>query len=342
MFNQPRTKEVRCSWTGRAARLRMPEKPHDQFVPFIDEGDLAPGCWGPDKIWKGKPAWRTRHGEAVVSWLLGEPYEAWSVRLADGSRSDVKFALGYQTHRRLVVGSKLWVHGSLEISPHDVLFVDGPQPTYAPPASMGDPNLEAELAADQQFCTGLADDHFAVAAYWALSNSRFAKGHYPHVSEFDDEGAAWLMANLRGLGEVYSDFTLSSWADEQLAHLKSDVTVVAARVRSALRSIGLAEGAKQGLTLTIAGSAGDHGEVCNGSKAVLATASAEHQLIPRFRTKCCSAEVVSSVPGTGIHRSHVAEAHQLLELLRADAMPTVLRVTRNSGSPGQTNRELGQ
>ena len=37
-----------------------------------------------------------------------------------------------------------------------------------------------------------------------------------------------------------------------------------------------------------------------GSKAVLATTSAERQLIPRFRTKCCSAEVVSSVPRTEV------------------------------------------
>jgi hypothetical protein len=33
-----------------------------------------------------------------------------------------------------------------------------------------------------------------------------------------------------------------------------------------------------------------------GSKAVLATTSAERQLIPRLRTKFCSAEVISSVP----------------------------------------------
>ena len=223
---------------GRAARLRMSEKPHDQFFPFIDEGDPAPGCWGPDKIWKGKPAWRTRHGEAVVSWLLGKPYEAWNVRLADGSRSDVKFALGYQTHRRPVGDSKRWIHGRLEISLNEVLFIDGPQPTYAPPGSMGVPNLEAELAADQQFCTELEDDRFAVAAYWALSNSRFSKGYDPHVSEFDDEGAAWVAANLRGLGEVFSDFTLSPWADEQLAQVKSDVTIVAARVEAHFVRLG--------------------------------------------------------------------------------------------------------
>jgi hypothetical protein len=52
----------------------------------------------------------------------------------------------------------------------------------------------------------------------------------------------------------------------------------------------------------------------SGSNPVLATTSADRQLIPRLRTEHCSAEVVSSVPGSevpGDYRIGSPELHRI-------------------------------
>jgi hypothetical protein len=182
----------------------------DKHYPFIEQGAEPPGrCW------------RTRHGEAIVAWSHGKPEEVHMALYPDGARGDVRGTLDYG-YRRRSSGPKRWVYGTIDVRPDDVIFTDAAeQPTYAPPPLTDVPNLEAELARDEAFLKCLEDDRFAHAVYAVFSGRDFWKGADERRWSCGEKQAAYLVRDLRGLGESYHDYFLLEvdgiWPDDRPA-----------------------------------------------------------------------------------------------------------------------------
>jgi hypothetical protein len=168
-----------------------------KHFPYVEQGAAPPE--------RGLRTWRTRHGPAVVWFQGGRPFRAEGARLPDGSRGDVAHMLDHGWRRRAGDGRR-WVHGSIEIRPDDVVFIDGVQPIYMPPPQTDVPNLEADLARDAAFLAAIQDDRFANAAYSAFRNGRFLRGSDERVWSIGISAAGALVRDLRGLGESYQDW----------------------------------------------------------------------------------------------------------------------------------------
>jgi hypothetical protein len=190
----------------------------DEFYPFIDQDDEPPGRWvvdpelsGPGtgeevKTWQGQSGWRTRHGEAVVRWLLGRPHTVWGALLPDGIRGEIHFTLDHG-FRRPTTGDRRYIYGDIDIRRDDVVFTDGKQPVYTPPPQTAEPDLEADLARDPPFLNALRqDDRFARAMYWVFRNRTFVESKSGGIWQCGDRQASRLVANLRGMGESYLDY----------------------------------------------------------------------------------------------------------------------------------------
>jgi len=179
----------------------------DRNFPFIERDSEPPGRWVSDplgKKWDGQTHWSTRHGDAVVRWSLGEPCRIDFALYPDRTRGVVQ-KNGYGRWRRLAVNARNWIHGTIQIKADDVTFSDGEQPIYKPPQRTSVPNLEADLAHDAEFLEALQDDGFADATYEVLKQHQFYKGElwgWPAGNGI----AARLVADLRGLGECFSDW----------------------------------------------------------------------------------------------------------------------------------------
>jgi hypothetical protein len=192
----------------------LPDAEHqaslDENLPYIEQGAEPPGRWVPDALipgaqkWDGQTLWSTRHGDAVVRWSLGCPVRIDFASYPDRTRG-VVIENGYGRWRRLAVNGRNWVHGTIEIKVDDVTFSDGEQPIYTPPQKTAIPNLEADVAHDAGFLDALQDDDFANAAYTVLKTQRFYKGELRGWKAGSGR-AAELVANLRGLGESFSDW----------------------------------------------------------------------------------------------------------------------------------------
>lgn len=165
--------------------------------PFIEQGAAPPE--------RGLRSWRIRHGPVIVWYSTGKPFRAEGARLPDGSRGDVAYVLDHGWRRRAGDG-RHWVHGSVEIRPDDVQFIDDRQAVYVPPPQTDVPNLEADLARDEAFRAAILDDRFANATYSALRNGVFLRGGDVRAWSSGDRQAAALVSNLRGLGESYQDW----------------------------------------------------------------------------------------------------------------------------------------
>jgi hypothetical protein len=174
----------------------------DDFYPFIEQGAEPPGRWVPDpnlpgfQKWLNQADWSTRHGPAVVRWSLGEPIRIESARYPDGSRGLAEHKLDFGWRRRASDGRR-WIHGTVDIQPSDVFFLDGTQPIYRPPASDDVPNLEADLARDTEFLRAIQDDRFANAVYVVFRNRTFYKGSDDRDWSCGDRRAARLVRDLR-------------------------------------------------------------------------------------------------------------------------------------------------
>jgi hypothetical protein len=109
--------------------------------------------------------------------------------------------------RRQAADGRHWIHGTIDIQPNDVLFVDGSQPpAYKPPEQNEVPDLETDLARDSKFLDDLQDDRFARAVYTVFYNRTFYKGADERSWTCGTRKAARLVRDLRGLGESYQDW----------------------------------------------------------------------------------------------------------------------------------------
>lgn len=166
----------------------------------------------PPTTWQGPHSWRTRHGPAIVAWLLGKPKWAWNVRLPDHRRvKALKIDLG---------GPKLWRRtsdqpsrkyqtGEVEITDSDVLFKDvADTRRYEPPAFDDKPDLERDLATDPAFISAVADTNFALAFVAEMSQVDYVRLETGNGGGLymGRDAAAHLVASLRGLGEELGDF----------------------------------------------------------------------------------------------------------------------------------------
>jgi hypothetical protein len=179
----------------------------DRNFPFIERDAEPPGRWVSDplgKKWDGQGHWSTRHGDAVVRWSLGEPFRIDFALYPDRTRGVVQ-KNGHGRWRRLAMNARNWIHGTIQIKADDVTFSDGEQPIYKPPQRTSVPNLEADLAHDAEFLEALQDDGFADATYEVLKQHQFYKGELRGWKAGSGR-AAELVANLRGLGESFSDW----------------------------------------------------------------------------------------------------------------------------------------
>ncbi len=184
----------------------------DKNFPFIEQNAELPGRWVPDtlspipggKTWHGQKHWSTRHGDAVVRWGLGEPYRIDFALYPDQSRGVVQ-KNGYGRWRRLAKNARNWIHGTIQINTADVVFRDGEQLIYTPPQITSVPDLEADLAHDAGFLEALQDDGFADATYEILKRDHFYRSGLPGWRP-GGASSARLVADLRGLGECFSDW----------------------------------------------------------------------------------------------------------------------------------------
>lgn len=169
-----------------------------------DKARLAPTTW------QGPMRWRTQHGPAIVSWLLGKPRQAWNVRLADDRRTKaLKINHGMLWRRTADHPPRKYRTGKVEITESDVAFIDVDDPyPYERPTLDGAPSLENDLASDPAFVSALANADFALALVAEMNQVDYVRldgartGHH----YFRRDEAACLAARLRGLGEEMEDF----------------------------------------------------------------------------------------------------------------------------------------
>ncbi len=150
----------------------------DRLYPFLEPGGEPPGRWAPNEklggglAWQGQMGWRTRNGDAVAIWDLGEPREVENARYPDGTRGEARKTLDHGFRRRPTNSGydRLWIYGRIDIRPDDILFIDVEQPVYQPPPLSDVPNLEADLARDPVFLAAIKDDRFALAVRNVFDN----------------------------------------------------------------------------------------------------------------------------------------------------------------------------
>ncbi|MGP1254654.1 MAG: hypothetical protein ACTS10_09595 [Kiloniellales bacterium] len=192
--------------------LLLPRK-----LPFIAQDAEPPGRLVDGK-WHGEKMWCTRHGQAVVDWLLGKPTRVHSARCAGGHRADV-YATFDDHFSRYDASRSRQVIGDLELRSYDVLFHEDPS-RKAQAAEVEGPNLEEDLARDHQFLAALEDDRFARAMYRVFLNRTFYKEGHEQPWICGDRQAAQLVACLRNRGETYLNFYLQYefpgyWPDDR-------------------------------------------------------------------------------------------------------------------------------
>ncbi len=150
--------------------------------------------------------WLTEHGQALVYWFYGIPFDAWDARFGN-LRIDVQrtLDLGF---RRKAKGDRRWIYGTLAIDPSDVTFTDGKQPRHVYPPPKDGPDLPRDLAFDKAFQTDLRDDMFASALYTSLAKQGFVNITTGQWQDFGERHAAEITAAVRNCGESYGDYFL--------------------------------------------------------------------------------------------------------------------------------------
>jgi hypothetical protein len=203
-----------------AMSKQLTDAEHREFLdgnfPFVEQGAEPPGRYvdgefngHPVRRWSGQTNWSTRHGAAVVRWSRGRPIFVEDAALPDGTQVRARDAAGSGLHHWRYQASaqpRRWIHGRIEIHPDRVIFVVGRQPTYNPPAAGEFPDLEFDLAHDKSLRDRLIDADFADALYAYLKNGDFWKAGGDRIWSIGLSGAAGLVADLRGHGDVYTDY----------------------------------------------------------------------------------------------------------------------------------------
>lgn len=188
-------------------------------------------------IWQGPMCWRTQHGPAIVSWLLGKPRQAWNVRLADARRTKaLKKNYGMLWRRTADDPPRKYQTGKVEITENDVAFIDVDDPSpYEPPAVDGAPTLGSDLASDPAFVNALTNADFALAVVAEMSQVDYVRldGGRTDYYYFRRDEAACLVAGLRGQGEEMEDF---QYWDQMIP--TAELNMLRDEVRKHLRRIG--------------------------------------------------------------------------------------------------------
>lgn len=222
----------------------------EKHYPLIQQGADPGGRWievrphprsrpphVPYRQWEPQTTWRTKHGEAFVLWSHGHATGALEALLPDGTRGEIRVGSGANRFRRKGTGERLWIHGTLQIRPDDVIFVDGEQPSYAPPPLTGDSDLEAELARDKPLLDAIKDDTFARALYSILSTHEVIHLKTGQQFGFGNSQSARIVINLRASGEIVSDYVPNGhlpgiWPDDRAEHAE-----VLSKIRSVIASL---------------------------------------------------------------------------------------------------------
>lgn len=208
----------------------------EKQYPLIDQGADPGGRWieirphprsssprEPYQHWVPQTTWRTKHGAAFVLWSNGRAAGALNALLPDGIRGEISPGGAADRFRRKSTGGRLWIHGTLEITAEEVLFIDGEQPSYARPPLTGDPNLEADLLRDKAFRDAIKDDTFARALYSVLSTHEIIHSKTGQQFGFGNSQSAEVVIKLRASGEIVSDYDPNghlpgSWPDDRAEH----------------------------------------------------------------------------------------------------------------------------
>jgi hypothetical protein len=201
-----------CWWFAMAEKLtdEQVREFFDRNYPFIEQNEPPPGrLQAPDdgrpwQTWSGKPGWRTRHGNSIIRWDHGRPAFVSGADLADGTRVDVQNVGSWRY--QISDNPRRWVHGTVDIRPDGVTFTPGEQPKYIAPAPSDHPDLEVDLASDVAMRERLLDADFADALYAYLKNGQFFKEGGDWIWSIGMASAAGIVANLRGQGDVYTDY----------------------------------------------------------------------------------------------------------------------------------------
>lgn len=152
-----------------------------------------------------------------MAWQRDRPWYARDVLLPDGTRGTCRYsslgpAMGWhRPEAQDVQQPEGWIAGTLAVSPDDLVFADVPvQPMAAAPERWAFPDMECDLWESAAFRALCQDRAFAEAVVGVLYDA----GVQGHALRHDDggfwtctqRGNGWIMAGLRGRGEVYADY----------------------------------------------------------------------------------------------------------------------------------------
>jgi hypothetical protein len=148
---------------------------------YVEQGGDPPGRWFEDgdlglPVWKGPAAWRTRHGQAVMHWLLGRPYAAGNARTDDGRLTiQVTHEDRPSLWRRRREGPEGgWITGEVQVTPDDIVFRD--HPGQVDPSL---PDLGRDMERDVPFMSRMQDPAFANALYEHVLRGPYRQGTHP-------------------------------------------------------------------------------------------------------------------------------------------------------------------
>lgn len=213
----------------------------EKEIPLLPAGAEAPGGWvasteGGSSTWKGESSWRTAHGAAEVSWLLGRPLRV-KAALDGSERAEVETFTHDRTLFRRAAGDG-YVHGRIEISDDDVIFTRVTMEAYRPVPETDAPSLEVDLAGDSAFLARVSDAGFAHALYETLCNREFRKAGSDGRWSCTWRYAGGMIADLRGKGEGYLDFYLAEPRDSQGVALGGRLPGLMAEVEAEFLRLG--------------------------------------------------------------------------------------------------------
>jgi len=183
----------------------------DRSYPLIEQDALPPGCWkpyengNPGQKWTGQSRWSVRHGESIVRWGYGKPEHVTDANLVDGTHVDAS-SVGDGWRYKISESPRRWQHGTIDIRQDGVTFTLGEQPKYATPTSSDHPSLYVDMAGDNALRERLLDADFADALYAYLKNQELFKEGGERIWSNGLSGTAGFIANLRGQGDVYTDY----------------------------------------------------------------------------------------------------------------------------------------
>lgn len=179
--------------------------------PVVEFGAPHPGAMtmsGGRRRWEGELCWETKHGEATTLWVAGKLAGVYGARLSDGTRVDsLSPGLPESGLWRRTTPAGCYVHGRVELTRDDVLFVDDEKQPR--PARFARGSLPAHLLASEHARAAASDKSFAVDLYGSLCSSFWKLRSTGREYKGSWERAGDIVAQLRNRGEICVDFYLN-------------------------------------------------------------------------------------------------------------------------------------